>query len=163
MLISDCSSDVCSSDLSTSNTAPVAGVTLGAAISAFARSSGSMPWVMPLPLPLRAASSRGFASRRLCAKQRRNKESDCHAQARPRYDSADQCDRLSGAVRPGGRGPLVSPPRAADRPFGLRRPPCRSQARGSEERRVGKECGGTGRLGWSPYHIKKKHTKRQRQ
>src|SRR3546814_5504939 len=73
---------------STSNTAPVAGVTLGAAISAFARSSGSMPWVMPLPLPLRAASSRGFASRRLCAKQRRNKESDCHAQARPRYDSA---------------------------------------------------------------------------
>src|SRR3546814_16138954 len=108
MLISDCSSDVCSSDLSTSNTAPVAGVTLGAAISAFARSSGSMPWVMPLPLPLRAASSRGFASRSLCAKQRRNKESDCHAQDRPRYDSADQCERLSGERKRVGSGKSVS-------------------------------------------------------
>src|SRR3546814_18678040 len=54
--------------------------------------------------------------------------------------------------RPGGKRPMKRKCRDKAKLLGWRI--ASAQAASSEERRVGTECVGTGRPGWSPYHAK---------
>src|SRR3546814_11946120 len=64
-------------------------------------------------------------------------------------------------VRPEGEFQAGHIPRAINVPIDQLASGIRALDKRSEERRVGKECGSTCRVRWSPYHTKKKKTTEQ--